>query len=214
MSIFSKEKLIKKALSLEKKSGHPLAAAIVEYAQNMGFAAEETNNFRVLPGNGLEAELDGKIITGGKIGFILQKTNASDDMQSKADVLSRSGKTPMLFAEDGKLLGMIATADKLKKDSAEQINAIKNELKLETVMLTGDNERTARAIGVKAGVICNETLDDEAAYQMAKCLYAQAAEMGKGNAFFADMADVHFLVDYTIPVHPGAERFYKEVGLM
>lgn len=78
---------------------------------------------------------------------------------------------------------------------------------------TGQTE-AVQTIGVKAGVICNETLDDEAAYQMAKCLYEQAAEMVKGNAFFADMADVSFLVDYTIPVHPGAERFYKEVGLM
>lgn len=78
---------------------------------------------------------------------------------------------------------------------------------------TGQTE-AVQTIGVKAGVICNETLDDEAAYQMAKCLYEQAEEMVKGNAFFADMADVHFLVDYTIPVHPGAERFYKEVGLM
>lgn len=78
---------------------------------------------------------------------------------------------------------------------------------------TGQTE-PVQTIGVKAGVICNETLDEEAAYQMAKCLYEQAAEMVKGNAFFADMADVSFLVDYTIPVHPGAERFYKEVGLM
>ena len=78
---------------------------------------------------------------------------------------------------------------------------------------TGQTE-PVQTIGVKAGVICNESLDEEAAYQMAKCLYEQAAEMVKGNAFFADMADVNFLVDYTIPVHPGAERFYKEVGLM
>lgn len=78
---------------------------------------------------------------------------------------------------------------------------------------TGQDE-AVQTIGVKAGVICNESLDEEAAYQMAKCLYEQAEEMVKGNAFFADMADTSFLVDYTIPVHPGAERFYKEVGLM
>lgn len=78
---------------------------------------------------------------------------------------------------------------------------------------TGQTE-PVQTIGVKAGVICREDLDEEAAYQMAKTLYEQAAEMVKGNAFFADMSDTSFLVDYTIPVHPGAERFYKEVGLM
>ncbi|MCR5606919.1 MAG: heavy metal translocating P-type ATPase [Treponema sp.] len=149
----AEKELLTAAYSLEVKSEHPLAKAIVEKAKEEGLEAFEVKDFISLSGNGLSAIYDNKKIVAGSVNFVKGQCdeNVAEDILSKAVVASESGKTPLLFAADKKLLGMIAVADTIKDDSAEAINELKN-MGIRVVMLTGDNEKTASAIGKSAGV--------------------------------------------------------------
>ncbi len=148
----SEEELLQAAYVLERKSEHPLAKAIVNYGQERGLKAEEVSDFEALPGKGLSAHLGGKTLYGGKQDFVLEKiAGVGGGLVEKAAALSEEGKTPLYFALDKKLLGFIAVADTIKEDSPEAIKELK-ELGIRVVMLTGDNEKTARAIGEQAGV--------------------------------------------------------------
>ena len=146
------------AYALESRSEHPLAGAIVRYAKEhpTGFdstfpGSNAVTDFKVLPGNGLSAFVDGKRAYAGNIKFISELTALPEPVMSVAEKLSEEGKTPMAFILDGKFIGMIAVADSIKPDSAEAISQLKN-MGIRVVMLTGDNERTAQAIGAQAGV--------------------------------------------------------------
>lgn len=142
--------LVKKAASLEAKSEHPLAKAVIKKADEEKIAVKETSGFTALPGNGLTAVLDGKKLCGGNLKFI-QTVVVEPVETTKAEELSSEGKTPLFFAEDGKLLGIIAVADVIKEDSAKAIKELQN-MGIHVAMLTGDNEKTAKAVGKKAGV--------------------------------------------------------------
>ena len=145
------DELLSLAYALERKSEHPLARAIVEAAEAKGVQPREVAGFAALPGNGLTAELDGGRLTGGSVKYISSIAPLGDAVRAEADRLAGQGKTPLLFARDGRLLGVIAVADVMKSDSAEAIRALRN-MGVRVVMLTGDNARTARAIGEQAGV--------------------------------------------------------------
>ena len=145
------QELLKAAAALEEKSEHPLAAAVMEYASEKGVSPEEVQVFTALPGNGLTAKLGGKELVGGSGSFMKKRVKISQALLEKSDALAEQGKTPLFFAHDGKLLGIIAVADVIKPDSAQAIRELKN-LGLRVLMLTGDNERTANAIGREAGV--------------------------------------------------------------
>ena len=145
------EQLIAAAYALEQKSEHPLAHAVVERAQNLGLKAQEVSDFAALPGNGLSAMLDGEALSGGSLAFISGRTEVSGDMRAQADHLSGEGKTPLLFSRGGRLLGMIAVADAIKPESPQAVRELQN-MGIRVVMLTGDNQRTAEAIGRQAGV--------------------------------------------------------------
>ncbi len=145
----SEEMLFSSALSLEAKSEHPLAKAILE--AGAGKSVSEVSEFTALPGNGLTAKLDGKTLLGGSLKFISSKISVPDDMKKKAEALAEEGKTPLLFAENNTLLGIIAVADTIKADSPEAVRQLQN-MGIRVVMLTGDNQRTANAIGKLAGV--------------------------------------------------------------
>ena len=145
------EQLIAAAYALEQKSEHPLAHAVVERAQNLGLTAQEVSDFAALPGNGLTAMLDGEALSGGSLAFISGRTEVSGDMRAQADHLSGEGKTPLLFSRGGRLLGMLAVADAIKPESPQAVRELQN-MGIRAVMLTGDNQRTAEAIGRQAGV--------------------------------------------------------------
>ncbi len=151
----SEEELLKLALALEQKSEHPLAKAILMYAEERGVSAEDVSDFEALPGNGLKAILDGAVISGGNESFIQTKAAIPAAIHKTALNLSEEGKTPLYFARNEKLLGLIAVADTMKVDSKEAIKQLQKQ-GIHVVMLTGDNERTANAIGRAAGV--NETI--------------------------------------------------------
>ena len=143
--------LLNAAAALEARSEHPLAKAVMLYAQERGIQAAEVADFEALPGNGLAATLDGESLHGGNLNYISQQADVSDAVRAQADVLAGEGKTPLYFARNGKLLGVIAVADTLKADSPEAIRQLKN-MGIRVVMLTGDNQRTAEAVGKQAGV--------------------------------------------------------------
>ena len=143
--------LLSIAYALEKKSEHPLARAIHQRAEQDGLTAAEVQQFQALPGNGLSASLNGKTLLGGSFQFISGQISVSEAMKASSEKLSEEGKTPLFFARDGKLCGIIAVADTMKEDSPEAIAQMRN-MGIHVVMLTGDNERTAKAIGAKAGV--------------------------------------------------------------
>ena len=143
--------LLSIAYALEKKSEHPLARAIHQRAEQDGLTAAEVQQFQALPGNGLTASLNGKTLLGGSYQFISGQISVSEAMKARSEKLSGEGKTPLFFARDGKLCGIIAVADTIKEDSPQAIAEMRN-MGIHVVMLTGDNERTARAIGAKAGV--------------------------------------------------------------
>ena len=147
----SEEALLETAYSLEVKSEHPLAKAIVSKAEEMKIKCYETENFTSLTGNGLSAVKQGTEIYGGSLKFIETKAAVSDKIRSDANRFADSGKTPLLFAKDNKVTGIIAVADTVKNDSAEAVKQLKN-MGIRVIMLTGDNENTARAIGKVAGV--------------------------------------------------------------
>ena len=145
------DELLCVACSLEKKSEHPLAKAILKRADEKKMKADEVEEFRALPGNGLTAVQNGAVLSGGSYQFISSKISVSEEMRSQVEKLSGEGKTPLLFAKDDVLMGMIAVADVIKEDSPQAIKDLK-QLGLHVVMLTGDNERTAGAVGKTAGV--------------------------------------------------------------
>ena len=139
------------ACALEKKSEHPLAKAVLKKAEEEKLVADEVTGFQALPGNGLSAVLGSDKLTGGSMKFISSQTKVSTDLNRRADQLAEQGKTPLLFTRNGKLLGIIAVADVIKEDSPRAVKELQN-MGIRVVMLTGDNERTAKAIGAQAGV--------------------------------------------------------------
>lgn len=147
----SKEQLLQLAYNLEAKSEHPLARAILEEAQIYGMKVEEVTEFQALPGNGLIAVQDGEWICGGNRTFISKRADISDILQKSAERFAEEGKTPLFFSKKEKLVGIIAVADVMKEDSPAAVKELQN-MGIRVVMLTGDNERTARAIGKQAGV--------------------------------------------------------------
>ena len=147
----TEEALIAAAYALEQRSEHPLARAVVERAESLQLKAQEVSGFTALPGNGLTAMLDGETLSGGSLTFISGRTEVSGDMRAQADRLSGEGKTPLLFCRGGRLLGMIAVADAIKPESPQAVRELQN-MGVRVVMLTGDNQRTAEAIGRQAGV--------------------------------------------------------------
>ena len=147
----SERELISLAYSLEKRSEHPLARAIVAHAEENSVTASEASDFAALPGNGLEGRIGGSLIRGGSMNYISSVARVGGDMLEKAQELAGEGKTPLLFARDGEFLGIIAVADVIKPESPQAIAELQN-MGIRVVMLTGDNERTARAIGAQAGV--------------------------------------------------------------
>ena len=148
---FSKDDLLCMAFSLEKKSEHPLARAVLNYADEKNITSVDVGGFKALPGNGLSAEFDGHRVLGGSLKYISDNVNIPSDLMTSCEILSKEGKTPLFFAVDNKLLGIIAVADVIKKDSSKAVKELQN-MGIHVVMLTGDNERTARAIGEQAGV--------------------------------------------------------------
>ena len=139
------------AASLECKSEHPLARAILELAEDRGLIVSEVADFKAIPGNGLTAVLGGKTLTGGSVNYVNSIVPLPTEARMKAEKLAEQGKTPLCFAENGIFKGIIAVADTIKEDSPQAVRELKN-MGIRVVMLTGDNERTARAIGGQAGV--------------------------------------------------------------
>ena len=148
---YTEETLVAHAFALEAKSEHPLARAIVAYAEDKNMTSNAVEDFAALPGNGLTAKLNGKVLYGGSNKFIKTVTHVTDELQAASDRLAEEGKTPLFFCEDGKLCGIIAVADTIKADSPQAVKELQN-MGIHVVMLTGDNERTAKAIGAQAGV--------------------------------------------------------------
>ena len=149
----SEEDLLTRAYSLERKSEHPLAKAVIEYVEKEIDlkATEEVAEFTALPGNGLSAVWNGKKLTGGNYDFISTQAEITEESRIQSEKLSEEGKTPLFFALDGKFIGIIAVADVIKKESPQAVKELQN-MGIHVVMLTGDNERTANAIGKQAGV--------------------------------------------------------------
>ncbi len=155
----SEEELLRMAYALERKSEHPLARAILMLAQDREIdrpsdgnpGSPEVTEFEAVPGNGLRGKLGDDVLTGGNLAFISESASVSDEMKQRAVTLSEEGKTPLFFGKNGCLTGIIAVADVIKEDSPKAVEELKN-MGIHVVMLTGDNERTARAIGDQAGV--------------------------------------------------------------
>ncbi|MBQ8616163.1 MAG: heavy metal translocating P-type ATPase [Clostridia bacterium] len=143
--------LLNAAAALEARSEHPLAKAIMQYAQEKQIPAVEVADFEALPGNGLTATLAGETLHGGNLNYISQQAQVDESVRAQAEALAGEGKTPLYFAGNGKLLGVIAVADTIKEDSPEAIRQLK-KMGIRVVMLTGDNQRTAEAVGKQAGV--------------------------------------------------------------
>ncbi len=143
--------LLELAYALEQKSEHPLARAILAEAEERGLKAQEVSEFEALPGNGLSALLGNRTLKGGNLKFIRQYTEVTAVMQQQAEHLAEEGKTPLFFSSNGHLSGIIAVADVIKEDSPQAVKELQN-MGIHVVMLTGDNERTAKAIGKQAGV--------------------------------------------------------------
>ena len=147
----SGEELLKLAAALEKKSEHPLAKAVLLAAEERQTEPEEVTDFQALPGNGLTASLHGEELCGGNLKFISSRAQVSESLKKQAEALAEQGKTPLFFSRGGQLCGIIAVADLIREDSPGAVRALQN-MGLRVVMLTGDNERTAKAIGRQAGV--------------------------------------------------------------
>ena len=147
----SETELLVIAYTLEKKSEHPLAKAITKRAEHEGLSAVEVENFHALPGNGIKAMLNGTALYGGSYKFISEQIKVTDEIKVMSEHLSEEGKTPLFFACDGELYGIIAVADTIKEDSPWAVKEMQ-DMGIHVVMLTGDNERTAKAVGAKAGV--------------------------------------------------------------
>lgn len=147
----SEKELLEVAFALEKKSEHPLAKAIVEYGNEKKFTVPVVEDFQAVPGNGLTGTLNNKTLIGGNLLFIEKSLSISEKIKHSAEQLASAGKTPLFFAKENRLLGMIAVADVIKEDSPQAIKELK-AMGIHVVLLTGDNERTAKAIGEQAGV--------------------------------------------------------------
>ena len=148
----TEEALLQDAFILEQKSEHPLARAILARAEEVGIPdTGEVSDFQAVPGNGLSGTLDGVRLYGGNLKFIREKTEVPEAVRTQAETLAEEGKTPLFFSREGKLTGIIAVADVIKEDSPRAVKELQN-MGIHVVMLTGDNERTARAIGKQAGV--------------------------------------------------------------
>ena len=148
---YGEDELLRLAAALEQKSEHPLARAVLRETGERKIAAAEVSDFRALPGNGLAATLDGSALLGGNYNFISRQATVSGEMKAQSERLAEEGKTPLFFSKDGALAGIIAVADTIKEESARAVGELKN-MGIHVVMLTGDNERTARAVGGEAGV--------------------------------------------------------------
>ena len=147
----SKEELLRLAYALESRSEHPLARAIVDYAKEKGVQASEVTDFEALTGNGVQAELNGSRLLGGSFKFMKSQLSIPESAQLQYEKLAGEGKTPLFFAKENQFLGIIAVADVIKEDSPQAVRELQN-MGIRVVMLTGDNERTAKAIGAQAGV--------------------------------------------------------------
>ena len=147
----SQEELLRLAYALESRSEHPLARAIVDYAKEKGVQASEVTDFEALTGNGVQTKLNGSRLLGGSFKFMKSQLSIPESAQSQYEKLAGDGKTPLFFAKENRLLGIIAVADVIKEDSPQAVRELQN-MGIRVVMLTGDNERTAKAIGAQAGV--------------------------------------------------------------
>lgn len=147
----TEQELLTLALALEQKSEHPLAKAILQYGEEQQLTASAVSDFQALPGNGLTGVLNGSKLCGGNYQCVAAVAAVPDEMQQQAGTLAESGKTPLFFSRDNQLLGIIAVADVLKEESPEAIRQLQH-MGIQVVMLTGDNEQTAKAIGKQAGV--------------------------------------------------------------
>lgn len=148
---YTQDTLLELAIALEAKSEHPLAKAVMQKGEEIGKKAAEVTEFSALPGNGLTAVLSGKTLVGGSLSFIGSKTEIPKELQEQAEALSEQGKTPLVFMEDEHLAGIIAVADTIKADSPKAVKELR-DMGIKVIMLTGDNVRTANAIGRQAGV--------------------------------------------------------------
>lgn len=148
---FAENELLRTAFSLEKKSEHPLAKAVIKKSEELKIEADEVENFTALSGNGLTAILRGESLWGGNYKFISTKCNIPENIKAKSEQLAENGKTPLFFAKGETLCGIIAVADEIKKESPQAVQELKN-MGMRVIMLTGDNERTAKAVGKAAGV--------------------------------------------------------------
>ena len=148
----AEDELLALAYALERRSEHPLARAILQHAEQRHIPAQEVTDFQAMPGNGLRAAAtDGRTLCGGNLAFIERAAQVPEPMRAQADKLAQAGKTPMFFSAGGRLLGVIAVADVIKPDSPQAVRELQN-MGIYVVMVTGDNERTAKAIGAQAGV--------------------------------------------------------------
>ena len=174
--------LLQKAAALEQGSEHPLAGAVLRAAEEQELVLAEVTDFRALPGNGLEGTAGGKRLRGGSGRFIGNGTALPDSLRQQADRLAEEGKTPLFFEEDGSLLGVIAVADTVRPDSAEGIRQLKGQ-GLRVVMLTGDNEKTAKAVAARAGIdewIAGVLPDEKEAVIRKLQAYGRTAMVGDG----------------------------------
>ena len=158
---FGERELLSYAASAENRSEHPLAKAILKKAEETGVKAKEVSDFRALAGNGVWASVDNRALIGGSMKFISETVKIPENMEKEAKKLSEEGKTPLFFAYDGKLAGVIAVADVIKEESPQAVSELRN-MGIRVIMLTGDNERTAMAIGKRVGVdeVIAEVLPD------------------------------------------------------
>lgn len=147
----TERQLLELAFSLEKKSEHPLAKAVLVKAGELGIQAQEVSDFKALPGNGLSAVLENRLLCGGNFTFISSQAQVTEEMKTQSERLAEEGKTPLFFSRDGVMAGIIAVADTMKEDSPQAVKELQ-DMGIHVVMLTGDNERTARAVGKQAGV--------------------------------------------------------------
>ncbi len=179
---FTEEDVLSTALALEARSEHPLAKAILAEGRDRGLKAGQVSGFQALPGNGLTAIFDGKAIFGGSMSFIESKVPVAAELMEQAQALAQQGKTPLLFAQNDKLIGIIAVADVIKEDSPQAIKDL-HDMGIAVVMLTGDNEKTANAIGQQAGVdrvIAGVRPDGKEAVIQKLRAYGKVAMVGDG----------------------------------
>ena len=178
----SEADLLSLAAAMEQRSEHPLARAVLQAAEERGLAIPEVSEFQALPGNGLSAVLDGAELYGGKLSFVETRGTVSKALRSGAENLAEAGKTPLFFGRNGGLLGVIAVADVMKADSPQAVAELRN-LGIQVVMLTGDNARTARAIGALAGVdqVAAEVLPEGKEREIRRlCQEGRVAMVGDG----------------------------------